>query len=152
MGSIPGPTQWVKDPMLPQLQVRSPGKLRPDPWPGSSICRRAAKNEERKRKGSIYYMITVHNSIACFNTPDSQCLSSYLASLIAHVRTGLYSLSLSQLLLSFWKLKTNTTSLTPSSRPVGDQAFCSPSVCSRAKANNTVHYNNLEPGKITGTL
>ena len=38
-GSIPGRAQWVKDRALPQLQLGS------DPWPGNSICHRAAKKE-----------------------------------------------------------------------------------------------------------
>ena len=37
-GSIPGPAQWIKDPVLPQLQLGS------DPWPRSSICCEAANN------------------------------------------------------------------------------------------------------------
>ena len=38
MGSIPGPAQWVKDPMLPQLWHKLKLGLGSDPWPGNSIC------------------------------------------------------------------------------------------------------------------
>ena len=40
-GSIPAPAQWVKDPTLSLLWLRS------DPWPGSSICRGVAKKEKK---------------------------------------------------------------------------------------------------------
>ena len=36
-GLSPGPAQWVKDPMLPQLQHRSKLRLRSYPWPRTSI-------------------------------------------------------------------------------------------------------------------
>ena len=50
-GSSPSPTEWVKDPMLPQLWLRSKLRLGSDPWPGSSMCLGAAQNgEERKEK------------------------------------------------------------------------------------------------------
>ena len=49
-GSIPGLAQWVKDPILMQLQLRLRLWLISDPWPGSSICHGAAKNEEREKK------------------------------------------------------------------------------------------------------
>ena len=45
--SIPGPAQWVKDPALPQLWLRLQLWLRSDPWPGNSICLRAAKSEKK---------------------------------------------------------------------------------------------------------
>ena len=38
--SIPGPAQWVKDPVSPQMQLGS------DPWPGSSICQATAINKK----------------------------------------------------------------------------------------------------------
>ena len=37
---IPGLAQWVKDPGLLQLQLGS------DPWPGNSMCHRAAKKRK----------------------------------------------------------------------------------------------------------
>lgn len=49
-GSIPGPVQWVKDPVLLQLWLRSQPQLRSDPWPGSSICYGAAEKEKKKKK------------------------------------------------------------------------------------------------------
>ena len=36
-GSIPGPAQWVKDPMLTTLWLRSHLCLGADPWPEHSI-------------------------------------------------------------------------------------------------------------------
>ena len=49
-GSIPHPTQWVKDPALLQLQLRSQVGLRCDPWPRNSICRGAAKKKGKKKR------------------------------------------------------------------------------------------------------
>ena len=43
--SIPGPAQWVKDPALLQPWCRLQLWLGSDPWPGNSICHRAAKKE-----------------------------------------------------------------------------------------------------------
>ena len=48
-GSIPGPTQWVKDLALPQLQLRSQLWLGSYPWPSSS--------QKRKGKGGIPYSL-----------------------------------------------------------------------------------------------
>ena len=47
-GCILGPAQWVKDLVLPQLQCRLPLQLGSDPWPGNSMCCRAAKKEKKK--------------------------------------------------------------------------------------------------------
>ena len=41
--------QWVKDPVLPQLHLRSQLQLGSDPWPGNSICHRAAKKKKKKK-------------------------------------------------------------------------------------------------------
>ena len=46
----PQPAQWVKDPALPQLWLRSHLQLRSDPWPRNSICHKAAKNGRGKKK------------------------------------------------------------------------------------------------------
>ena len=35
LSSIPGPVQWVKDPVLPQLWCTLQLQLRFDPWPGN---------------------------------------------------------------------------------------------------------------------
>lgn len=42
---IPGPTQWVKVPTLPQLWPRWQPQLEFHPWPGNSICRKVAGKE-----------------------------------------------------------------------------------------------------------
>ena len=49
-GSIPRLAQWVKDLVLPQLQIRLwlwPGS---NPWPKHSICQGGQKKKERKKK------------------------------------------------------------------------------------------------------
>ena len=46
---------WVKDLVLPQLWLRSRLCLGSDPWPGSSMCLWAAKNEKKKRKKRNMY-------------------------------------------------------------------------------------------------
>ena len=47
-GLIPGPAQWLKDPVLPQLQCRSQRQLRSDPWLANSVGRRAAEKEKKR--------------------------------------------------------------------------------------------------------
>ena len=46
-GWRPSPAQWVKDPTLLQLHLRSGLWLRSDPWSRSSIRYRATKNENK---------------------------------------------------------------------------------------------------------
>ena len=41
----PKPAQWVKDPVSPQLWLRSQLRLGSDPWPGNSVCCEGAKKE-----------------------------------------------------------------------------------------------------------
>ena len=48
--SISSPAQWVRDPSLPWLQLRS------DPWPGNSVCCKIAKKEKKKKKVLSKYM------------------------------------------------------------------------------------------------
>ena len=48
-GSIPGPAQWVKDLVLPQLQLRSQLWLQSDPWPGNAICTGGWPKKKKKR-------------------------------------------------------------------------------------------------------
>ena len=43
VGLIPILAQWIKDLVLLQLWFGSQLWLRSDPWPGNSICHRAAK-------------------------------------------------------------------------------------------------------------
>ncbi|XP_020922221.1 matrix-remodeling-associated protein 7 isoform X1 [Sus scrofa] len=51
-GAIPGPGQWVKDLMLPPLQLRLQLRLGYDPWPRNSICLGAAKKEKKEELGA----------------------------------------------------------------------------------------------------
>ena len=46
----PSLAQRVKDPVLPQLWLRSHLQLGSDHWPRSPICPKAAKTEKKKRK------------------------------------------------------------------------------------------------------
>ena len=52
-GSIPSLAPWVKDPALPQLQLRSRLGFISDPWPGGSVCRRVAQNGKNKQTKNI---------------------------------------------------------------------------------------------------
>lgn len=59
-GSISSPAQWVKDQVLPRVQLRSQLWLRFDPWPGNAICCRTAKKvykSKRFKKIRIMFMI-----------------------------------------------------------------------------------------------
>ena len=49
-GSIPGLAQWVEDPVLPQLWLRSRPQLGSDPRPRNSICCRGDKKKKKKKK------------------------------------------------------------------------------------------------------
>ena len=45
---IPSLTQWVKDPALPQLWLRSQLQLGSDPWPRNSICLWGGQKRKKK--------------------------------------------------------------------------------------------------------
>ena len=62
----PQPGQWVDDPMLPQLSLRVQLYLRCDPWPGNSICCRAAK---KKRERDYILISTVQSSSSFTSLP-----------------------------------------------------------------------------------
>ena len=47
---VRSPAQWVRNLALPQLRLRSWLWLRSDPWPGSSMCHRVAKNDPPPQK------------------------------------------------------------------------------------------------------
>ena len=47
--SPPSQTQWVKDPALPQLQLRSQLRLRSDPWPRTPYATGQPKKGEGER-------------------------------------------------------------------------------------------------------
>ena len=49
-GLIPGPAQWVKDPMLPYQQHRSQLWLGSDPWPRNSIRLQGSQKRKKKKK------------------------------------------------------------------------------------------------------
>ena len=48
-GLIPSPAQWVKDPVLPQLQLRSQLRLGSDPWPENSTCHGVTKTQTNRQ-------------------------------------------------------------------------------------------------------
>ena len=50
VGSIPGPEQWVKNPVLLQLQFRSQLWLRSEPWPRNSVCCGVAKKVKTSKQ------------------------------------------------------------------------------------------------------
>lgn len=50
LGSIPSLAQWVRDPVLLQLQLRLWLQLRFDPWPQWSLCCGVAKMKKKKKK------------------------------------------------------------------------------------------------------
>lgn len=47
-GSMPGPTQGVKDPALPQLHSRSQLQPESDPWSRNSLCCRCSHYKKKK--------------------------------------------------------------------------------------------------------
>ena len=49
--------QWVKDPVLPQLQHRPQLWLRFNPWPRNSICHGKAKKKKKKRSWLIVQLL-----------------------------------------------------------------------------------------------
>ena len=49
-GSIPAQHSGLKDPVSPQLWCGSQLWLRPDPWPGNSICCGMAQKEKKINK------------------------------------------------------------------------------------------------------
>ena len=57
-GLIPGPEQWVKHLVLPQLQFESQLWLGSDPWSRNFICLGAAKKkQEKKNKKKDGYLL-----------------------------------------------------------------------------------------------
>lgn len=54
-GLIPGLAEWVKDSVLPQLQLRLQLRLRSDPWAKNSTGYGAAKNNNNNNN---------HNNLA----------------------------------------------------------------------------------------
>ena len=68
--SIPGLAQWVEDMALLQLWLGSQLQLRSDPWPGNSVCRRAAKKKNNNNKKGINLNISVITlNVNSLNTP-----------------------------------------------------------------------------------
>lgn len=45
--------QWVKDLVLPQLQLKLQLQLRSNPWPRNSISYRVAKNRKKKKNQTM---------------------------------------------------------------------------------------------------
>ena len=66
-GLIPSPAQWVKEPVLLQLQCMLKLWLRSDPWARNSICCGAAK----KRYSERYVHPHVHSS-TIHNVQDTE--------------------------------------------------------------------------------
>jgi len=64
-GLIPGPAQWVKDPMLPYQQHRSQLWLGSDPWPRNSICLQDSEKRNETKKAN-FKMVGMHcNIVTC---------------------------------------------------------------------------------------
>lgn len=53
-GLIPGLAEWVKDSVLPQLQLRLQLRLRSDPWLCNSICRGWGGSQKKKKDSKCY--------------------------------------------------------------------------------------------------
>ena len=47
---FPGPEQWIKDPVWPQLWHKSQMRLRFNPWPGNFHMPQVWPKEEKKKK------------------------------------------------------------------------------------------------------
>ena len=73
-GSIPGPAQWVKSQVLPQLWLRSKLWLGSDPWPGNSICCRVDKKE--KKKNLNFHMVKEKNTTHKVKRPTGGNISN----------------------------------------------------------------------------
>ena len=73
---IPGLAQWIKDAASPQLRCRPQLQLRSDPWPGNSICLRAAKREKRNLARVTSPKITGPGLKLRYVTAKSSCLTA----------------------------------------------------------------------------
>ena len=85
-GFNPGLEEWVKNLVLLQLWCRSQLQLRFNPWPGSSICCRAAKKGRKEKKKdkfrvdiglSTWWILTsnyctARASLTCFSSDISR--------------------------------------------------------------------------------
>ena len=60
-GLIPSLAQWIKDPVLLQLQFRLQLQLGSDPWPGNSVCCRVTK-KEKKNGVPVWLSSSLHPS------------------------------------------------------------------------------------------
>ena len=63
-GSIPSLAQWVKDPVVLQLWLRSGIWLESDPWHGNSRCQEAAQKENKNHQNVPECIWSVPNGFA----------------------------------------------------------------------------------------